>query len=184
MKKTNETSTRKQALEWWRNLAYSEQLETMSRSNFEHFRHASLTGREIQIIWNKEVNGECTKCGQTTQNCECHIPVEEKHLGLFNIHRWLNLSKEDLEIILPKKKLPDYCKQPEVCGKSLSGKCICPRPSAKEFKEFDPKLFKAYIDKFSGDDKMKAFTFLFNELLALGYLGELREVTEEIIPHI
>ena len=25
---------------------------------------------------------DCKKCNQTVQNCECHIPYEEKHSGL------------------------------------------------------------------------------------------------------
>ncbi len=28
--------------------------------------------------------------------------------------------------------LPSYCKQPEVCGNSLSKKCVCPKPLGQE----------------------------------------------------
>ncbi len=28
---------------------------------------------------------DCKKCGQTKDNCECHIPDKEKHSGLWNL---------------------------------------------------------------------------------------------------
>jgi len=52
---------------------------------------------------------------------------------------WTNLSKDDLSIIHPKS-------------------------TGKQFKEFNPDLFKAYIDKFSRVDKIKAFKILMDEL--------------------
>ncbi len=35
----------------------------------------------------REVSDECDKCRQTAENCECHIPDEEKHSGLYNLVR-------------------------------------------------------------------------------------------------
>ena len=26
---------------------------------------------------------DCKECGQTVENCECHIPDEEKHSGFY-----------------------------------------------------------------------------------------------------
>jgi len=31
------------------------------------------------------MNEDCNKCRQTVANCECHIPLREKHKGLFNM---------------------------------------------------------------------------------------------------
>jgi hypothetical protein len=28
---------------------------------------------------------DCKKCNQTKENCECHIPDEEKHVGLYSL---------------------------------------------------------------------------------------------------
>lgn len=32
---------------------------------------------------------DCQKCGQTIQNCECHIPDKEKHRSLYNFIKLL-----------------------------------------------------------------------------------------------
>jgi hypothetical protein len=41
---------------------------------------------------------------------------------------------------------------------------IVDKPNQKQFKEFNPELFKAYIDKFSDEDKIKAFNILKTEM--------------------
>ena len=38
------------------------------------------------------------------------------------------------------------------------------KPNSKQFKEFNPELFKAYIDKFSDEDKIKAILILGNSI--------------------
>ena len=42
--------------------------------------------------------------------------------------------------------------------------CRYTKPNAKEFKQFDESLFKAYIDKFSDEDKLKALSCLYMEI--------------------
>ncbi len=37
-----------------------------------------------------------------------------------------------------------------------------PKSTGKQFKEFNPELFKAYIDKFSDEDKLKALSLILN----------------------
>jgi hypothetical protein len=95
-----EKSTRELAIEWWDNLS-DISIQMPSKSHLCKLYHGdmrihkSLTGREIEEIWNREINGECSKCRQTVQNCECHISVEEKHKGLFQMHKVLpKLLKE------------------------------------------------------------------------------------------
>lgn len=39
-----------------------------------------------------------------------------------------------------------------------------PKPNQKQFKQFDESLFKAYIDKFSDEDKFKCLILILNEL--------------------
>ena len=38
------------------------------------------------------------------------------------------------------------------------------KPNQKQFKQFNPELFKAYIDKFSDEDKIKALDILYMEI--------------------
>lgn len=42
--------------------------------------------------------------------------------------------------------------------------CKYTKPNTKEFKQFDESLFKAYIDKFSDEDKLKAFIVIWNKI--------------------
>lgn len=131
-------STREQALAWWNNLPHEIQGKHWFKFRDNNFtpstNPSNLTGREIEEIWNKEVNGECSKCKQTVQNCECHISLEEKHKGLFQMHK-----------ILPKLL------------KEMN-------PNQKQFKQFDESLHKAYLNKFSEEDKFKAFLSNLDEL--------------------
>lgn len=77
--KTKETSTREQALAWWKQLCLSCELDdthyvldNLIRKHdlgFER-KYTSLTGREIEIIWRKEnqkqlpsINESLTKLG-------------------------------------------------------------------------------------------------------------------------
>lgn len=43
------------------------------------------------------------------------------------------------------------------------------KSNQKQFKQFDESLFKAYIDKFSDEDKLKAFQILAKELYSINY---------------
>lgn len=58
--KTNETvSTKEQAMAWWNNLSLKEQINLAVDYPPRPFKmdDIGLTGREIEEIWNKEVNG-------------------------------------------------------------------------------------------------------------------------------
>lgn len=77
---------------WWDNLSSLRKTQICD-TNTELVgsvrRWETLTNKEIEYLWNREVNGECTKCRQTVQNCECYIPDEVKHKGLYNMHKIL-----------------------------------------------------------------------------------------------
>lgn len=111
--KTNETSTRRQALAWWKKLCLSCELDdthyvldNLMRKHigFERKYH-SLTGREIEEIWRRE--------------------TEE------------GSDREILEYVFPDLK-----------------------PNQKHFKKFNEDLFKAYISKFSENDRYEMLRVL------------------------
>jgi hypothetical protein len=95
-----EKSTRELAIQWWNSIKSKNKKQLLCQNyrfsvGIQGTSWQSLTGREIEEIWNREINGECSKCRQTVQNCECHISVEEKHKGLFQMHKVLpKLLKE------------------------------------------------------------------------------------------
>jgi hypothetical protein len=60
----------------------------------------------------------------------------------------------------------------------LSDSEVVLKQNQKQFKEFNPDLFKAYIDKFSKIDKIKAFKVLMNELNITGTQSFLDVVDE------
>lgn len=112
--KTNETvekSTKQQAIAWWNNLQFNKQCFLRSKYHSQERQLNSLTGREIEEIWRKEI-----------------LQTE---------------VKKDIENAL----------------KSLESKS-----NAKQFKQFDESLHKAYLNKFSNEDKFKAFISNLNEL--------------------
>lgn len=103
--KTNKTS-RKLALKWWSSINGTIKQKELGNKYCENrvfsIKYIPLTGREIEEIWKKEhpnlvtstkqldvitdeVFEDCFKCNQTIQNCECHIPFEEKHASLFKM---------------------------------------------------------------------------------------------------
>lgn len=43
------------------------------------------------------------------------------------------------------------------------------KPNQKQFKQFDESLFKAYIDKFSDEDKIRCFDYLSKIMLQSGF---------------
>lgn len=102
--KTNDTSTRELALEWWYNLELFDHILFADWYCQRHYK--TLTGREIEEIWVKEVFQKLT-------------PSQANFVE---------------------------------------------KPNRKQFKEFSPELFKAYIDKFSDEDKVKALDILENSI--------------------
>ena len=64
---------------------------------------------------------DCTKCGQTVENCECHIPDEVKHAGLYKLAK--HVTSKDTCDCLPMEAchtlddLPiNWCR---TCGKKV-----------------------------------------------------------------
>jgi hypothetical protein len=99
--KTNETSTRHQALVWWNNLNTGDKEAyclsyRLNKYSERSINYHSLTSREIEEIWLKEM-----------QNISEERTIEQ--------HSY--------------------------------------KTNQKQFKQFDESLFKAYISKFSDEDK-------------------------------
>lgn len=103
--KTKETSTRQQAIAWWKSINGTFEQRDLGSKYYPN--RDSLTGREIEQIWLKEMQNQSEE------------RTAEQH---------------------------SY------------------KPNQKQFKQFDESLFKAYIDKFSDEDKFKAFISNLNEL--------------------
>ena len=98
--KTNETvSTRRKAMVWWNSLNFQLRQELTDNLSYEQGKFQrtsqSLTGREIEEIYNKEV--------------------------------------------LEPKRQKEW--------QESQVNCRYTKPNAKEFKQFDESLFKAYTDK-------------------------------------
>jgi len=55
---------------------------------------------------------DCEWCNQTIENCECHIPFEDKHSGLINvIDKSLNNYKTDIKKSSFKQKIKNIFKK-------------------------------------------------------------------------
>lgn len=53
------------------------------------------------------------------------------------------------------------------------------KSNQKQYKKFEPELFRAYIEKFSDEDKLKAFKVLEEEyILRLMFMDEAKEMDE------
>ncbi len=52
-----EKSTREQALEWWNNLTWNTQVKVGYDQGYGHIEVHNLDEKQIEEIWNKEVNG-------------------------------------------------------------------------------------------------------------------------------
>lgn len=151
-------STRELAIEWWNSLNQEKQidLQHIYRSPSRHPLNAiGLTGREIEEIWRKE----------------------REIIGNTFIGRMVD------ETIHPEKynqkQLPVICVNCKEIYNNPIKTCNCgnktfesTHPSnAKQFKEFSPDLFKAYIDKFSDEDKKEAFSIMC-DILKMGEITQ------------
>ena len=116
-KTPDDESTREQAITWWDSLS-DISIQMPSKSHLckvyhgDMRIHKSLTGREIEEIYNKEV--------------------------------------------LEPKRQKEW--------QESQVNCRYTKPNAKEFKQFDESLFKAYIDKFSTEDLYKALKIIGQKL--------------------
>ena len=79
----NQSPPRVAALAWWRSLDDSTQQHIQSyHYPDDDFVVTDKSSTRIEAMWNWEINKKCKACGQTTENCECHIPHKDKHKGL------------------------------------------------------------------------------------------------------
>lgn len=124
--KPKEKSSRQLALEWWRKLMDGHKLDLMFEYKITGFTHRdpnTLTGSEIEKIWDKVMNEIKDEISELKQ-------------------KRLNLAKE-------------------IAENSTYGADSKNHPiNRKQFFEFNPELFKAYISKFSEEDKVKALNVL------------------------
>lgn len=172
-----ETSTREQALAWWSNLPFNSSNNVSKTSyckkyygNFTLSRtYDTLTDKEIEKIWRKE-----TKEGSDREIIEEVFPdlkpnQEELVTNDNEIVPDYSQPKSYLEEKLEKidKTNQKQYSQEEV-DKLLDQQAA--RTAAqiiesnqKQFKQFNESLFKAYISKFSDEDKLKAFNILNEE---------------------
>ena len=164
--KTNETvSTRRLALKWWNdesnllnrttlfdryfsNTATKDKMFTVA-NNYEE-----LTGREIEEIWKKET---ASKWFASKTYIEQH-GLSDKY---FESRNPSLLTIEQVEEIYNKEVLEPK-RQKEWQESQVN--CRYTKPNAKEFKQFDESLFKAYIDKFSTEDLYKALKIIGQKL--------------------
>jgi hypothetical protein len=87
--------------------------------------------------------------------------VENSNLHDAKTRSPLCLTGREIEEIW-RKEIGNQLEQDieNACWKSAT-----PKPNQKQFKEFNPELFKAYINKFSDEDKLKMWD-LFTEILS------------------
>ena len=116
--KTNETvSTRRKAMVWWNSLNFQLRQELTDNLSYEQGKFQrtsqSLTGREIEEIYNKEV--------------------------------------------LEPKRQKEW--------QESQVNCRYTKPNAKEFKQFDESLFKAYIDKLPESESLNMIKIIYENKL-------------------
>lgn len=97
-----------------------------------------------------------TKCGLTN-----------KHLGSFE--RFNSLTGREIEKIWRKETKEGSDREIiELAFPDL-------KPNQKQFKEFNPELFKAYISKFSDEDKIKAVKEIIKTLNTAIYVNYIQD---------
>jgi hypothetical protein len=137
-------STRELALEWWSNLS------TWGNPSKEYYiglyySDDTITDERIEEIWRKE-NPIITKGLDLNGNV-----VIEKH--------YTNSPKVKGNIqIRPNQKQDSFTKERNTLKRIANATGL--KPNQKQFKEFNPDLFKSYIGKFSDEDKLKALKIL------------------------
>ena len=110
--------------------------------------NSNKTTRELAIeYWGKI---DTNKQRELTKK---YYPDKTKEMGFNRAYLWLELSDRD-KIYLSEHpqteiNVPEWCKQPDICGKSLSGKCICPKPEVDEDKDIE-KLEQQLWDEPTG----------------------------------
>lgn len=142
-------STREQHMAWWNQLKYDSpvHLEFYAKKYFQR-DWDTLTGREIEQIWIKETQNHTNDSMGTvfisSIDSQNTIKPNQKQYSQEEVDRLLDhqAAKTTAQIL---------------------------KSNQKQFREFDESLFKAYIDKFSNEDKLKAFQILAKELYSINY---------------
>ena len=141
--KTNETvSTREQALSYWKFLPSGEKLRLWREYQKTTFTPSNspddLTSREIEEIWRKQTKQVGFIGGESLALSVGLKPSQKQY------------SQEEVDRLLDQQTA-------RTTAQILENK-------KRQFKKFDETLFKAYIDKFSYEQKLKALKVLSKSL--------------------
>lgn len=175
-------TNREKAIEWWKqtpnrlkhqfcdNYLFSMHLSKYAR------HHSSLSGREIEEIWRKETQAIPENAlGCNPYEYDIDKP-NQKQFKEFNPDQpfrrgIVELSGERCVVnyrFINDDNIEMYANDLSYIGethyKSIVEEYILPKKNQKEFKQFDESLFKAYINKFSEEDKLKIWDYLTSEL--------------------
>ena len=157
-----EKSTRALALEWWNNLTSytidtTKGLEYDGIKDVEYLRDklfAALKVPKAFLGYDADVEGKATLAHENKNNSK-EFHFNEYKLNNFTPANFYNeLTGREIEEIW-RKETKDGSDR-EIIEEVFPDL----KPNQKQFKEFNPELFKAYIDKFSDEDKIKAFNIL------------------------
>ena len=151
-KTPDDESTREQAIAWKNTLDIDTQIDLCIKYNDVCKLHgrlmSKLTGREIEEIYNKEVLE----------------PKRQKEWQESQVNRRYSKPNQ-------KQINSTYCSNKNCVGGVITfdgqtGRLCkkCNPVNTKQFKQFDESLFKAYISKFSDEDKLKMWDWLTSEL--------------------
>jgi hypothetical protein len=150
----NNPSIKDQALEWWNNLSENKQksLNIKYFGQFDPYEDNSLSNSEIEKIWIKETQEELPNDSTSFE--------EVMFGGGFEQIAYDNGAKPN------QKQLPKELEGviPRVLTIEEKIEEVKKWHNAKQFKEFNPELFKAYIDKFANENKPDAIKILAESL--------------------
>lgn len=182
---TNKTTT-ELALEWWNTLTDEKKdyyiylhnkIEEIWRKETQELLYENQNLSEEAVYTPKLNQKECKYCSSTINSCNdieaetCQNRKQEYDYSKLpmnsnpNIPNWMNGKPN-------QKQLPVICLNCKEIYNNKPEQCNCgskffqnTHPSnAKQFKQFDESLFKAYINKFSDEDKVKALEIIYDEL--------------------
>ena len=150
-----ETSTREQALTWWNTLPV---FGNPSKEYYIglYYSDDSVTPERIEEIYDKEHKSICNYCNSTINSCSdieaetCenlqYAILEKPHIDKYGDLKMKNFYKPN------QKKIK--------IAHIGHGK-----PNAKEFKQFDESLFRAYIDKLPESESLNMIKIIYENKL-------------------
>jgi len=163
-----EKSTRELAFEWWHKLPNN--YTGISKGGLAHKHgfgnkrsHYDLTGREIEEIWKNEI--QVKELRDSYHNAEYLKPnqkqIADEIIDLVGENQFKEIIKESEKRVNQKQYSQD-----EVDALLDQQAARTTAQLLNNAKEFTHESFKAYIDKFSDEDKLKALIIIAD---ALGY---------------